>query len=75
MNDTFDAARLHREELDREIEAIRTERLIRATTPARPGLPSRVRAGLGRRFIAVGTALLGASEPTRTAPSASGGRS
>jgi len=72
MNDTFDAARLHREELDREIETIRTERLIRAATPDRPGLPSRARAGLGRGLITVGTALLGSSDgAARSAPSTS----
>jgi hypothetical protein len=72
MNDTLDGGRIRRDELDREIETIRTERLIRAATPDQPGLPSRARAGLGRRLISVGTALLGSSErAARTAPSTS----
>lgn len=78
MYDTPDATRLHREELDREIEAIRTERLLRAGSGSPPGLAKRARAGLGRRFIAIGTALVGPSEPAgRPAPKASpaaGGR-
>ena len=59
MNESFDAARLHREELDREIDSLRTERLIRSTGQARPGLPARARASLGRGLISIGTMLLG----------------
>lgn len=62
MNDPFDAARMHRAELDREIDIIRTERLIRAASPARQGLATRARSGLGRGLISLGTALLGSNE-------------
>jgi hypothetical protein len=76
MSDSFDAARLHRQDLDREIESIRTERLLRSATAPAPGLPSRARAGLGRGLISLGTALLGSSETgARSASPASGGRS
>lgn len=59
MNDTCDAVRLRREELDREIEGIRTERLIRSGTASGPSLPGRARAGIGRALISLGTALVG----------------
>jgi hypothetical protein len=76
MNHVFDAAGLHREELDREIDAIRTERLVRSASPPSQGLPARVRAGLGRRLIALGSSLVGPSEAgPRSVTSASGGRS
>jgi hypothetical protein len=50
---------IHRAELDREIETIRTERLL--ATPARHpvGALDRVRRGTGRALIAAGTALVG----------------
>jgi len=69
MDETFEAARLQMQELDREIEQRQVERLVRS---ARPGanLPTRVLAGLGRRLIALGTALVGRAEPAprRTIP-------
>ena len=62
MNDMFDATRLHRDELDREIETIRMERLLRDSAAPRPGFATRARTGLGRSFITVGTALLGSAD-------------
>jgi hypothetical protein len=59
MNDTFDYARLHQVELDREIDALQIERLVRSATPVRQGLPTRARAGLGRGLISLGIALVG----------------
>jgi hypothetical protein len=59
MNESFDAARLHREELDREIDSLRMERLIRSTSHERPGLPARARASLGHGLISIGTLLVG----------------
>jgi hypothetical protein len=47
------------DELDREIEMIRTERFLRAATPGRPTLPMRASAGIGRALIALGVALGG----------------
>jgi hypothetical protein len=56
-----DAVRLHRAELDHEIEMIRTERLLAANhhdeTP--DGLVGRARQRTGRALIAAGTALVG----------------
>ncbi|HEX7221604.1 MAG TPA: hypothetical protein VF231_00015 [Candidatus Limnocylindrales bacterium] len=76
MNDTWDAARLHREELDREIESIRTERLIRSGSAPAASLPGRARAGIGRGLISLGTVLVGgadrpAADARRTAGSGS----
>ena len=74
MNDQFDAARLHREELDREIESIRTERLIHAASPATPGLPTRTRARLGRGLISLGTSLVGTADAAAAATRSAGNR-
>jgi hypothetical protein len=67
MNDTFDAARIHQAELDREIETLRTERLIQAAAGSRPGLTGRARAGIGRGLISLGTSLVGATDRTPSA--------
>lgn len=77
MNDSFDSARIHRQDLDREIEAIRTERFLRSTTApsgAAPGLADRARAGLGNRLISLGVALLGSGDAGRrsAAPTSDG---
>ena len=75
MNATFDFARLHREELDREIDSLRMERLIRAASPARDGLPARTRAGLGRGLISLGTSLVGTADAAAAATRSAGTRS
>jgi hypothetical protein len=75
MDDQFNAARLHREELDREIDAIRMERVLRSATPARPGLPTRARAGLGRTLISLGTSLVGTADAAAAAARSAGSRS
>ena len=59
MDNRFGATRIHMAELDREIEAIRLERLIEATRPDRPSWPRRARAGFGRGLISLGGALVG----------------
>lgn len=58
---TFDhsATDLHRADLDREIDSIRTERLLAAGTPHHDGIVDRARRGTGRILIAAGTALVG----------------
>lgn len=58
---TYDhsATTLHRADLDREIESIRTERLLAADRPHRDGIVERARRGTGRILIAAGTALVG----------------
>jgi len=74
MNDTFDSARLHPEELDRQIDSLRTERLIRAASPVRQGLPARARAGLGRGLISLGTSLVGTADAAAAATRSAGSR-
>jgi hypothetical protein len=67
--DGFNATQIHIDELDREIESIRIERLIRDAAVGRPSLPRRARAGLGRSLISLGDALVGEARSTsRTAP-------
>ena len=75
MNDTFDYARLHQVELDREIDAKQIERLARSATPVRQGLPTRARAGLGRGLIALGTALVGRADAAAAAARSAGSQS
>lgn len=71
MNDPFEAATIHRQELDREIETIRTERLLEsAASPAdsaRQGLTERARTGLAHRLISLGVALLPSDGAHRSA--------
>jgi len=57
MNATFDGARIHQQDLDREIESIRTEKFLNAQVPSRPGPMARGLASVGRGMISVGTAL------------------
>jgi hypothetical protein len=59
MNENFSAAQIHIDELDREIETIRTERLLRATSPTEPSKAQRAKAGVGRGLISLGVALVG----------------
>jgi hypothetical protein len=61
MTHDHDAVRIHRAELDHEIDTIRTERLLSARpdggTP--DGFVGRARRRTGRALIAAGTALAG----------------
>lgn len=58
MNHDHDAVRIHRAELDHQIDTIRTERLLADHGEATPdGLVSRARQRTGRVLIAAGTAL------------------
>lgn len=75
MDDQFDAARLRREELDREIDSIRMERVLRAASPTGPGMPTRARAGLGRGLISLGTSLVGTADAAAAAARSAGSRS
>ena len=59
---TFDAATIHRAELDREIDAIRTERILAGSTGE--SLLGRARTRTGRALIAAGTALAGPDRST-----------
>jgi hypothetical protein len=57
MNATFDGARIHQQELDTEIEMLRTERLLSSQSSSRPGPVARGLASVGRGMISVGTTL------------------
>jgi hypothetical protein len=52
--------RLHRADLDREIDTIRIERLLAHQKAPAPGLVDRARLRTGRALIAAGSALAGA---------------
>jgi hypothetical protein len=58
---TYDhrSAQIHRADLDREIETIRTERLMAADGRHHDGPVERTRRRTGRALIAAGTALIG----------------
>ena len=58
---TFDheTARIHQAELDREIDGLRTERILAADRPHRLGLLGRARRRTGRALIAAGHSLAG----------------
>ena len=75
MNATFDSARLRQEQIDREIDAIQIERLVRSASRGRPALPGRARSGLGRGLIALGTWLVGAADTAAAATRSAGDRS
>ena len=57
---------IHRADLDREIDTIRTERLMATVDPDHLGLVDRARRGTGRALIAAGTALVGRDRGLRT---------
>ena len=59
---TYDhtTARLHQAELDREIDGLRTERILAGGRPPAPGPLGRARRRTGRILIAAGQALAGA---------------
>ena len=57
MNATFDGARIHQQELDREIDSLRTEKLINGNRAPHPGPITRGLASVGRGLISVGTVL------------------
>jgi hypothetical protein len=67
MNE-YDAATIHRQELDREIDSIRTERLLRSKGPPGQNMAGRARSGIGRGLIALGEAVLGPAEATSRSP-------
>jgi hypothetical protein len=69
MNQQRETVRMRQDELDREIESIRAERLMNASGPTQPNVATRARAGLGRRLIALGNALVGRAEAVSVATS------
>jgi hypothetical protein len=68
MNHDHDAVRIHRAELDHEIDTIRMERLLAAGNEAASldGFASRARQRAGLALIAAGTALVGRERPAFT---------
>jgi hypothetical protein len=68
MTYDHDAVRLHRAELDHEIETIRTEQLLAADSdaPTPDGLVGRARRRAGNALISAGTALVGGERATFT---------
>ena len=62
---TYDhqASRIHRADLDREIDGLRTERLLAADAPGHPGVVERARRRTGRALIAAGRSLAGPESP------------
>ncbi len=59
MTYDHEGTRIHRADLDREIESIRTERLLAADAPDHPGLVDRARRKIGNALIAAGRSLVG----------------
>ena len=59
MSDRYHAARLHCEDLEREIESIRMERLLRDRGPSGSAI-ERVRRRTGLALMAAGRAVAGA---------------
>ena len=59
MTYDHESTRIHRQELDREIESIRTERLLARGGQADPGLVERARRWTGHALISAGRTLAG----------------
>jgi hypothetical protein len=59
MTYDHEVGRLHRADLDREIDGLRTERILAADVPAEPGVVGRARRLTGRALIAAGRSLAG----------------
>ena len=74
MNATFDGARIHQQELDREIDTLRTEKLLSRKAPHRPGPVTRGLASVGRGMVSVGTALANRVDGPAQQSAESGGR-
>lgn len=75
MNAVFDGARIHQQELDQEIESLRTEKFLSARAPRRAGPVARGLARVGRGMISLGTALASRVDtPAATRSAQTGGR-
>jgi hypothetical protein len=59
MTYDHEVTRIHREELDREIEALRTERTMATEREPHPGLVERARRRTGNALISAGRSLAG----------------
>ena len=69
MNALCDGARIHQQELDREIETLYTERMLNSRSPRQPGPVARGLASMGRGMINVGTALASRVDGPASSPS------
>ena len=63
MTYDHEVGRVHRADLDREIETLRTERILAAELPDHPGALGRARRRTGRVLIAAGRSLAGPDGP------------
>jgi hypothetical protein len=72
MNAIFDGARIHQQELDREIDTLRTEKLLNSRAPHRPGPVARCLASVGRGMVSVGTALASRDAPAQQSAGSGG---
>ena len=59
MTYDHETARIHQADLDREIDTIRTERLLAGDGPAADGFVARARRRTGRALISAGRTLAG----------------
>jgi hypothetical protein len=59
MTYDHESTRIHRRDLDREIDSIRTERLLAQHGQADPGVLDRARRWTGHALISAGRALVG----------------
>lgn len=59
MTYDHETARIHQADLDREIDSLRTERILAADRPPALGLLGRARRRTGRALIAAGHSLAG----------------
>jgi hypothetical protein len=59
MTYDHELSRLHRADLEREIDDLRTERILTADGPAQPRVVERVRRRTGRALMAAGRSLAG----------------
>jgi hypothetical protein len=64
MTHDHESTRIHRAELDREIDGLRIERLLAADPSGRPGVLARARRRTGKALIAAGRALAGPDRPS-----------
>jgi hypothetical protein len=65
MTYDHEATRIHRADLDREIDSIRMERLLAGTEP-HPGFVDRVRRRAGTALISAGRSLAGSDATLET---------
>jgi hypothetical protein len=63
MTYDHEVSRVHRADLDREIDVLRIERILAAEVPDHPGILGRARRRTGRALIGAGRSLAGPEGP------------